>query len=126
MGELVRTMVMRPTLSPIPSGFPGRETIRVLVVDDCEGDRLLIEEYLNDVEDFVYQVFGVGSLRDAESALSQYDFDVVVLDYHLGDGCGLDFIRETRHLRRAPTILLTGYQNRELDRILEKIFLEMM
>ncbi len=101
----------------MPSALPGNRKIHVLVVDDCEGDRQLIEEFLNDIEDFTYEVFGVGSLRDAENALSRYSFDVVVLDYHLGDGCGLDFIRESRHTRRAPTVLLTGYRNRELDRI---------
>ena len=93
------------------------EVIRLLVVDDCEGDRQLIEELLSDIEDVRYEVFGVGSLRDADKALALYQFDIVVLDYNLGDGCGLDYVRETPHLRRAPTILLTGYRNRELDRI---------
>ena len=93
------------------------DVIRLLVVDDCEGDRQLIDEYLTDIEDLKYEVFGVGSLRDAEKALSLYQFDIIILDYQLGDGCGLDFLRENRLMSRAPTILLTGNRNRELDRI---------
>lgn len=93
------------------------DVIRLLVVDDCEGDRRLIDEYLTDIEDLKYEVFGVDSLKDAEKALSLYQFDLIVLDYQLGDGCGLDFLREHRDLRHAPTILLTGHRSRELDRI---------
>jgi len=117
MGEVVYTSVKRPALSLKSPALPGNEVIRLLVVDDSEADRHLIEEYLSDIEDFKYEIFGVGSLRDAENALTLYEFDVVVLDYQLGDGCGLDFLRQTHHLRCAPVVLLTGYRSRELDRI---------
>ena len=117
MGEVIYTSVKRPALLLTSPALPGNEAIRLLVVDDSEADRRLIEEYLGDIKDFKYEIFGVGSLRDAENALSLYQFDVVVLDYQLGDGCGLDFVRQTRHLRHAPVVLLTGYRNRELDRI---------
>ena len=106
MGEVIYTSVKRPALSLISPALPGNELIRLLVVDDSEADRRLIDEYLGDVQDFKYEIFGVGSLRDAENALSLYQFDVVVLDYQLGDGCGLDFVRQTHHLRRAPVVLL--------------------
>ena len=117
MGEVIYTSIKRPALSFTSQALSGNEVIRLLVVDDSEADRRLIEEYLGDIQDFKYEIFGVGSLRDAENALTLYEFDVVVLDYQLGDGCGLDFVRQTHHLRRAPVVLLTGYRNRELDRI---------
>ena len=107
----------RPQL-PATQWVPkGTDVIRLLVVDDNEADRQLIEEYLQDIEDFRYEVFGVGSLREAEKALNVYKFDIVVLDYQLGDGCGLDYIHKHRQKRLAPTVLLTGNRNRELDRI---------
>jgi diguanylate cyclase (GGDEF)-like protein len=95
----------------------GLEVVRILVVDDNEADRQLIEEYLSDIEDFKYEIFGVGSLREANKARALYHFDMIVMDYQLGDGCGLDHVREHKHDRSVPTILLTGFRNRELDRI---------
>jgi len=53
----------------------------------------------------------VSSLADAEAVLDHSAPDVVVVDYDLQDGSGLDFIallRQGAHHRNTPILLLTG------------------
>ena len=55
--------------------------------------------------------YGVQTLDAAEKVLRQYAPDVVVVDYALPDGSGIDLIgilRQTMEHRATPIILLTG------------------
>lgn len=89
--------------------------IHLLVVDDAESQYILIRHQLSalmrDIE-FSYA-------RDAKEALAQVSsttFDVMLVDYSLGEDSGIALIREL-HKRNidTPMILMTGHGNREVD-----------
>jgi DNA-binding NarL/FixJ family response regulator len=77
--------------------------IRVLIVDDNEDMRALVrllfdlEQAIDVVGESVSSVAGVADWRDLRP-------DVVVLDYRLDDGSGLDVAREI--LREDPTAVI--------------------
>lgn len=55
--------------------------------------------------------YRVSTLEDAESVLVQNAPDVVIVDYSLPDGSGIDLIgliRQTPEHRNTPILLLTG------------------
>ncbi|HEY0712119.1 MAG TPA: response regulator, partial [Polyangia bacterium] len=79
---------------------------RVLVVDDSLTVRMDLDEALSDAGFSPRLCSDLGSAR---AALSEETFSLIVLDVHLPDGDGLDFLRELRgpaHVL-APVMLLS-------------------
>lgn len=85
------------------------EPLKILVVDDSRGDRLLYQHYLADTERreyvFVEAECGAEGLHRAKERL----FDCILLDYSLPDMDGLNFLETLSNgYFVVPTILLTG------------------
>ena len=77
----------------------------ILVVDDDDGIRLLVKQYLNKNN------FLVTTSNNAEDAMKKIliiKFDLVVLDVMMPGKSGLDFIRENKDSIDTPIILLTA------------------
>lgn len=88
--------------------------MRVLVVDDSEGDRILARrEILKGVADATFSE--VGGPEAFEAALADADFDVAVTDYRLGWTDGLAVLRRIKAIRPAiPVLMLTSSGNEEV------------
>lgn len=90
--------------------------IRVLLVDDDEDDFLITEEFL---EESVHSTFSLDWTTDYHQALEairKEEYDVYLLDLHLGQWSGFDLL--TKGLEAGchkPLILLTGAGEREID-----------
>lgn len=82
----------------------------VLIVEDDEGLRLELSDYLTSVG---YRVHGVGTLAAADQVLHQ-GFDLLLLDINLPDGSGMEFCLRVRPYVRAGIVMLTGRSEREL------------
>ena len=87
--------------------------MRVLIIDDDEDLRTLLAHYIRqrwenaEVEQFDPMV---RSMPDAVSRLGEYN--AIILDYMLGRGDGLEWLREFKRRRDCPKILfLTGAGN---------------
>ena len=81
---------------------------RVLVIDDSLTVRMDLGEALGRAG---FAPLLCRDLRDARAALAQNAFALVVLDVHLPDGDGLDFLRELRaapRLAALPVMLLSS------------------
>jgi serine phosphatase RsbU (regulator of sigma subunit) len=79
--------------------------LRVLLVEDDDGDALLVEEYLLDIEDPVH----LQRARSIGEALEQLvDIDCVLLDLGLPDAVGLDGLQELDRRGSAAIVVLTG------------------
>ena len=77
----------------------------ILVVDDDDGLRNLVKQYLNQNN------FLVTTAHDAEDAQNKVEiikFDLVVLDIMMPGKSGLDFISENKTKLFTPIILLTA------------------
>ena len=80
--------------------------MRVLVVDDHADTRQLLARSL---ERASYGVKAVASCEEAEAALEQGPFDVLVLDVMLPDGSGIELCERLRAAKmRVPILLLTA------------------
>jgi two-component system phosphate regulon response regulator OmpR len=80
----------------------------ILVVDDDDGIRSLVKQYLNQNN------FLVTTANNAEDALEKVliiKFDLIVLDVMMPGKSGLDFIKENKAAVDTPIILLTARGN---------------
>jgi len=90
-------------------------TLRVLLVDDDEIDRLLVQRSLEQAQSPV-------SVTEAENAkisvelLKDRRFDCVLLDFSLGDAWGLEVLKEYKKhdLNDTPVVMLTGLEDENL------------
>ena len=77
----------------------------ILVVDDDEGIRSLIKQYLNENN---FLVTTSDSAENAEEKISIIKFDLIVLDIMMAGKSGLDFIKQNKSKIDTPIILLTA------------------
>ena len=77
----------------------------ILVVDDDEGIRSLIKQYLNENN---FLVTTSDSAENAEEKISIIKFDLIVLDVMMTGKSGLDFIKQNKFKIDTPIILLTA------------------
>ncbi|MFU8803093.1 MAG: response regulator, partial [Bradymonadaceae bacterium] len=92
------------------------ERIRILMVDDDEDDRLLVEDMLSEITSLDCDFTWCESYEAGLDAVLADDHDIYLIDYYLGIHFGLDIVRQAR--RRgilAPMILLTGREDAEVD-----------
>jgi DNA-binding NarL/FixJ family response regulator len=91
-----------------------RHEIRVLLVEDNDGDALLIESLIAASQAGTLlrptaRVHRVSRLSDAFAALAEHQCDVVLLDLGLPDSIGLHAVRTIRAVAPAiPIVVLTG------------------
>lgn len=89
----------------------ANHTIDILMVDDDQVDRLAFQRFVT-VHGLPYNPTCVGSVAEALQTLKTRSFDVVVTDYHLGDGTAFDLFEHIP--RRVPVIVVTGLGHEEL------------
>ena len=77
----------------------------ILVVDDDDGIRRLVKNYLNENN---FLVTTSESAEDASQKIEVVKFDLVVLDIMMPGKSGLDFIHENKKNIETPIILLTA------------------
>ncbi len=87
----------------------GRQMNKIvmLLVEDNQTDVTRIKEYLLEEPPFQYELIEAETLNSALSLLSNYDFDIVLLDLDLPDSSGLDTARRviTEYSETAVVIL---------------------
>ena len=77
----------------------------ILVVDDDDGIRSLVKQYLNQND---YIVTTAVSAEDALKKVKIIKFDLIVLDIMMPGKSGLEFTLENKKLIETPIILLTA------------------
>ncbi len=76
----------------------------ILVVDDDDGIRSLVKQYLNENK---YLVTTAENAEDALEKIKIIKFDLIILDIMMPGKSGLDFINDNKKLE-TPIILLTA------------------
>jgi two-component system phosphate regulon response regulator OmpR len=77
----------------------------ILVVDDDDGIRNLVKEYLNENN---FLITTSNSAEDAKKKVSIIKFDLIILDIMMPGKTGLEFTLENKELINTPIILLTA------------------
>ena len=96
--------------------------VRVLHVDDSEEEFILLRELLSFVEEMQFELHWVTDVRTAMQAIDEKNFDVCLVDYHLGLDKGLDLIRTALEKDvKMPFILMSGTKDRAIEREALKI-----
>ena len=85
----------------------------ILVVDDDDGIRSLVKQYLNENN---FLVTTSNSSENAEEKISIIKFDLIVLDVMMTGKNGLEFIKDNKLKIDTPIILLTAKGEAE-DRV---------
>ncbi|OUL21208.1 hybrid sensor histidine kinase/response regulator [Nostoc sp. T09] len=84
------------------------ETLRILVVDDDEVDRMTVRRALTKAG-VPIELSEVGVCNDAISTLRNTTYDCIFLDYRLPDQDGLTLIQKLRSLEiKVPIVVLTA------------------
>lgn len=97
-------------------GSLSGEHIRVLLVDDDQGDFVMTENLLSQVGDGTIEIEWVPTYEEAIEALERNEHDLYLIDYLLEDRDGLEIIRAARALGvHKPLIMLTGRGSRGVD-----------
>ena len=92
------------------------ERLRVLLIEDDEDDYVITRELLYEIGEIRYDLEWISAFHAGRDAVLQGGYDVCLVDFRLGEGTGLDLLREVReHNCRTPMILLTGQGDRETD-----------
>ena len=77
----------------------------ILIVDDDDGIRSLIKQYLNENN---FLVTTSNSAENASKKIKIIRFDLIVLDVMMPGKSGIDFIKENKKSIDTPIILLTA------------------
>ncbi|WP_030738197.1 PP2C family protein-serine/threonine phosphatase [Streptomyces sp. NRRL S-31] len=85
----------------------GLERFRILLVEDDDGDALLVEELLFDT-DLPHVLVRCRSAAEARRALAADPVDCVLLDLHLPDASGVRTVQAIQPDTHAAIIVLTG------------------
>ena len=93
--------------------------VTVLLVEDDQGDALLIEELLSGTSETAespgFEIVRKTDLKSAFDSLTETHIDVILLDLSLSDGQGLPLIEKLRESNPdIPLVVLTGLNDEEM------------
>src|ERR1700726_826947 len=92
----------------------GLSSGRILVVDNDPAVRHLISDYFG--EHGIQTVSATGRSEAARQLVGE-DPSAIILELHLGQGNGLDLLREIRSSSAVPVLILTRGSGDEVDRV---------
>lgn len=102
--------------APIDEQDGENRRIRVLVVDDNEGDFHLVKSLLAYISSVNYVVSWQPNGEEIIKRPDALDADICLIDYNLGHETGLELVQSLSQAQpHLPTILLTGESDREID-----------
>jgi DNA-binding response OmpR family regulator len=94
----------------------AEEIINVLIIDDDEDDFIITEDLLTEISGSIFKLNWTPTGSDGLEKLLSGNYDLCLLDYHIGEFNGLDILQEaTRRECDTPIIMLTGSFDREID-----------
>ncbi|PIQ98111.1 MAG: hypothetical protein COV67_00590 [Nitrospinae bacterium CG11_big_fil_rev_8_21_14_0_20_56_8] len=78
--------------------------LNILFVENDEVDQWAMERFVR-AQSLPYKLHIVNTIEDARACLRKDQFDLILLDYALDTGCGLDLME---HTGRVPVIFVSG------------------
>lgn len=97
-----------------PSKVAPARRIRILLVDDDAVDRMACRRALQQHPTYVFELYEADTGGQGLQLVCDHEFDCILLDYHLPDMTGLEFLREITDAAgkiQVPVLKLTGSDN---------------
>lgn len=91
--------------------------MHILIIDDNEELLYALQQLLNDA---AYHVDIAETLRKGETCISQKKYDLILLDWMLPDGSGIDLLTRLRH-EKMPTPILLFSSKKEVEEKVEAL-----
>lgn len=89
--------------------------IQLLHVEDDRIQQALLARQLRGMQDYRFLITAVASEDDALAAFSENGFELVILDYHLSQGDGVNCLRRIRKIDPiVPVIAVSGVATDEI------------
>jgi len=82
----------------------------ILYAEDDIGSQNLLFEYVKSNK-LPFKITTSGSFKEAVEKITKHKYDVILADYYLGDGVGIELVK---HLRGVPLIIITGAGDEEV------------
>ncbi len=90
------------------------QKIKILLIEDNEGDARLIREMLIDASHTVFEVNNAATLQDGLALFADIAVDVIICDLSLPDSCGLATLRSILNkVPDIPVVVLSGLDDEE-------------
>ena len=90
--------------------------IRVLLIEDDADDHTIIKHLLSKITDTRFLLDWVTHYDAALKSLATHEYDICLLDFHLGVHDGLEVLEKAREkMWKTPIIFLTGQGEYEVD-----------
>jgi DNA-binding NarL/FixJ family response regulator len=97
--------------------FAERERVDALLIDRDVADAAIIHRLAAKSKHIDFCLKSCASIDDARQILSEQTFDIVYVDYWMGDETSLAFIHEFSTMHDVPLVLLTGLDEPDIRRI---------
>jgi diguanylate cyclase (GGDEF)-like protein len=89
--------------------------IKILLIEDNEGDARLLKELLNDARPGKYSISSAYTTQEGLALLETDKFDIVITDVNLPDNGGLNIITNIQEIdQNIPIVVLSGEESEEL------------
>ena len=94
----------------------GKEegNLKVLICDDDPQDRKLIRHYLREITGWDIMTLEAGQADEIQTAINKGAVDMVLMDFHMPEKSGMDWLKEITEKGIAPVVMLTGYGDEEI------------
>lgn len=94
---------------------PSLKKLNILLVEDDEDDYLILEDILNEITYFSFDLQWVSSYEEAKKVIEKELHDIYLFDFYLGANTGLDLLSFLQEKKEdLPAILLTGNGDQSL------------
>jgi len=88
--------------------------MKILIIDDNQEILFGLEKLLNEAN---FNTYTAISLKKAKEALDKYEYDLIILDWMLPDGSGVEFLAQMRREFYTTTVLLLSSKSEIEDKV---------
>jgi len=86
------------------------DLLKILIIDDNPADLNLLKRFFNKIQDISTELTAVVSSEEGFKQCNLHNYDIIFVDYLLGNENGIDVIRKFKEIGcKSEFILLTGY-----------------
>lgn len=88
------------------------DVLNILIIEDEEAHVELIKRTFESFKE--YEIFFAGNITEGKKFISEKKFDLIISDWKLPDGEGIDLVQVVKEKGECPIILMTSFGNQQL------------